>query len=109
MEEENYYTRLKDLLKNNDKTALEMTEAINLPFTQYRSLVRYDNCPRADIAVDIAKYLNTTVEFMVTGKRVTDTGAKISSEESDLLSKFNRLSDKEKKAVIELITALIKD
>lgn len=66
--EENYFTRLKKLLKDQGKMVNELLDAVELPETQYHSLVRYDNVPRSDMAVKIADYLDTTVEYMVTGK-----------------------------------------
>ena len=66
--EESYYSRLRQLLKDSNKTVKSMLEAVEMPLSHYDSLVRYDNAPRADMAVKIAEYLNTSVEFMVTGE-----------------------------------------
>lgn len=66
--EESYYSRLKKLLKASNKTVKSMLEAVGMPLSHYDSLVRYDNAPRADMAVKIAEYLNTSVEYMVTGE-----------------------------------------
>ena len=66
--EESYYSRLKKLLKDCNKTVKSMLEAVDMPLSHYDSLVRYDNAPRADMAVKIAEYLNTSVEYMVTGE-----------------------------------------
>ena len=65
--EENYFVRLKKLLKDRSVSVESLLEAVDLPKTQYHSLLRYDNCPRADLAVKIAQYLGTSVEYMVTG------------------------------------------
>lgn len=66
--EENYFTRLNMLLKSNGFTVKYLLESTGISETSYHSLLRYDNCPRADKAVEIAKLLNTTVEYMVTGE-----------------------------------------
>lgn len=66
--EESYYSRLKKLLKDSNKTVKSMLETVDMPLSHYDSLVRYDNAPRADMAVKIADYLDTSVEYMVTGK-----------------------------------------
>ena len=66
--EESYYSRLKKLLKDSNKTVKSMLEAVDMPLSHYDSLVRYDNAPRADMAVKVAEYLDTSVEYMVTGK-----------------------------------------
>lgn len=93
--EENYFTRLKSLLKDSNKTVKSMLEAIEMPLSHYDSLTRYDNAPRADMAVKIAEYLDTTVEYMVTGKDKDSLPSDIMAQVRQLLT-----LDKQRRAPI---------
>ncbi|MCQ2081681.1 MAG: helix-turn-helix domain-containing protein [Lachnospiraceae bacterium] len=148
--EESYFVRLKRLLKDQGKSVSALLKAADLPETQYHSLVRYDNYPRADMAVKIAQFLDTSVEYMVTGRgkepfppdimvqvrqllkldktRRTPILANISSqvefwkgaspdiipevedkaseEDEELLELYHNLDERDKRAVMAMITAL---
>ena len=64
-----FYTRIDDLLKEKKANQKDLAESIGLAsaqvFTNWKSR---NSIPSADIAYKIAAYLNTTVEFLVTGK-----------------------------------------
>lgn len=148
--EESYYSRLRILLKDSNKTVRELLEAIGMPSSHYDSLVRYDNYPRADMAVKIAQFLDTSVEYMVTGKSsdslpydirvqvrqllkldktrrtpilanissqvefwkgaspdiIPEVEDKASEEDEELLELYHNLDERDKRAVMAMITAL---
>ena len=65
---ENIYTRIEELLKAQHKTQASMIRAVGIPYPQnYTNARRLGTMPKADAAVKIAQYLNTTVEYLVTG------------------------------------------
>lgn len=65
---ENIYTRIEELLKAQHKTQKALVESIGMGFPQaYTTAKARNTMPKADIAVKIAQYLNTTVEYLVTG------------------------------------------
>lgn len=63
-----------------------LLEAVEMSETQYHSLLRYDNCPRADVAVKIANFLDTSVEYMVTGHDPSDIPSDIMAQVRRLMS-----------------------
>lgn len=66
---ENIYTRIEELLKAQHKTQKALVESVGIGFPQaYTTAKARNTMPKADIAVKIAQYLNTTVEYLVTGK-----------------------------------------
>ena len=64
---EDFYERVKQLAKSQNVTVRVMIEECGMNYDSYNSCRRYGNLPRADEAVRIAKALNTTVEYLVTG------------------------------------------
>ena len=84
------YTDFEFLILNDspDNTEIEsVVKEAGLTIDSYNSYRRHGNLPRADEAVKIAKALNTTVEFLVTGENSTpkpDTTKIIQTIESAL-------------------------
>lgn len=148
--EENYYSRLKELLKDRNLTVKSMLNSVNMTSSQFDSLLRYDNVPRADMAVKIANLLDTTVEYMIDGKRndnyppdimvavrqlltldkarrapilanigsqvdfwksaspdiVPEVEGSVSEEDEFLIEEYHKLSDRDKKVIMSMISAL---
>ena len=63
----NFYENVKKLVKNNNLTLRSFIESLGINYDTYNGQKRLNNLPRADEALKIAKALNTTVEFLVTG------------------------------------------
>jgi transcriptional regulator with XRE-family HTH domain len=64
-----FYDRVKHLAKENKGlTVQEFVLSIGLNHDSYYSLKRAGNLPRADEALRIAQALDTTVEYLCTGK-----------------------------------------
>lgn len=66
----NYGANLRYLRKLNGLAAQEMADKCGILFSTYVSYENFFSQPRLDVAVKIAKVLNTTVEDMVTKKIV---------------------------------------
>lgn len=62
-----FYENVKKLVKINNLTLRTFIESLGINYDTYNGQKRLYNLPRADEAVKIAKALNTTVEFLVTG------------------------------------------
>lgn len=65
-----FFDRTKELCKQNDYTLSTLLQSLGINYETYKSAKRLGNLPRADEAVKIAKALNTTVEYLVTGKDI---------------------------------------
>lgn len=64
-----FFDRVKNLVKDNTNLTLRaFIESLAINYDSYNGLKRYGNLPRADEAVKIAKALNTSAEYLVTGK-----------------------------------------
>jgi len=63
-----FWLRVKDKLDYQDSTQRELAEKINESYNTLQSWINRDRLPNAEQAVRIADSLNTSVEFLVTGK-----------------------------------------
>ena len=63
-----FFERLDDLLKANHITQTYLADSLKIRRANFSDWRKNGNLPSADIAVKIAQALNTTVEYLVTGK-----------------------------------------
>lgn len=63
-----FWLRVKDKLDYQDITQRDLAEKINESYNTFQSWINRDRLPNAEQAVKIADALNTSVEFLVTGK-----------------------------------------
>lgn len=64
---DNFFERVKNLLKDKNTTIKDFLETIEVNYDTYNGLRRYNNLPRADEAMKIAEALGVSVEYLVTG------------------------------------------
>lgn len=64
----NFYDRVKELVKQRQIPLLSFLQSLNINYDTYKSAKRLNNYPRVNEVVVIAKALNTTVEYLVTGE-----------------------------------------
>ncbi|MGP1454868.1 MAG: hypothetical protein ACTTJ7_03795 [Treponema sp.] len=65
---------MKQLVKERTTLALRsFIESLKINYDSYNGQKRYNNLPRADEAYKIAQALNTTVEWLITGKERNQT------------------------------------
>ncbi|MBQ4014422.1 MAG: helix-turn-helix transcriptional regulator [Treponema sp.] len=64
---DSFVDRIDDLLKQNKQTRKDLVKAVGISDNAIAQWKFRGNTPSADTAVDIAKYLGTTVEYLVTG------------------------------------------
>jgi len=67
---DNFFERVKGLLKDKNLTIKEFLDDIKVNYDTYNGLRRYNNLPRADEATKIAEALGVSVEYLVTGNEV---------------------------------------
>lgn len=75
MNDLSFYERVKSLTKSQNKNLREVIESCDINYDSYNSCKRYGNLPRANEVVAIAKALNTTAEYLVTGEQTYDKTA----------------------------------
>lgn len=63
-----FWLRVKDKLDFQDSTQRDLAQNINESYNTLQSWINRDRLPNAEQAVKIADALNTSVEFLVTGK-----------------------------------------
>ena len=63
-----FWLRVKDKLDFQDSTQRDLAQNINESYNTLQSWINRDRLPNAEQAVKIAEALNTSVEFLVTGK-----------------------------------------
>lgn len=80
-----FYERVKELSKNQNLSLIPFLQSLGINYETYKSAKRLNNLPRADEAVKIAEALNTSVEFLVSGKE-PDSSKNINAFISDIQS-----------------------
>ena len=63
-----FWLRVKDKLDFQDATQKDLAEKIGESYNTLQSWINRDRLPNAEQSVKIASALNTSVEFLVTGK-----------------------------------------
>lgn len=108
--EQTFKERLRSLLDNKGLYVKELAAKTNM---SKRSIDNYlggqTSMPPADVAVKIAKALDTTVEYLVTGKApaLVLESPKANTDYTRLINKLALLDDIDKTIVETLIDSLI--
>ena len=66
--EELFFSRIEDMLKEKKKTQKDMVSYIGISAQSFTNWKSMNSIPSADVAVKIADYLETSVEYLITGK-----------------------------------------
>lgn len=100
--------RLKELRKKKGFSQAKIAELINVHFTQLSRYERGDTKPNAVAMAKLAKVLDTTVDYLMTGSTddiIVDLGLN-----KELITRFKQMKDfnsEDKKTVISLLDAFI--
>ena len=62
-----FWNRVKKLLKDHKMTQKEFAEYINIPLSTFQGMIHYERLPVLDLALNIAKVLGVTVEYLANG------------------------------------------
>lgn len=83
----NFWQRVDFLLVKNGISRKELALSVGFDVSNIGKGILNNNVPAADTAVKIALYLNTTAEYLVTGK---DSNNKtLASEDIDIYNKYS--------------------
>lgn len=86
-----FWKNVKEELDYNLKTQKELASAIGVSYNTLQSWITKDRLPDAEQALRIAKQLNTSLEYLVTGKTEEQKGVK--QKLQNMIPKLNHLSD----------------
>ena len=100
-----FWKNVKEELDYNLKTQKELVSAIGISYNTLQSWITKDRLPDAEQALKIAKQLNTSVEYLVTGKTEEQKGVK--QKLQNMIPKLNHLSD-ENLDLIDVIAGRLK-
>ena len=100
-----FWTNVKEELEYNLITQKELASAIGISYNTLQSWITKDRLPDAEQALKIAKQLNTSIEYLVTGKNEEQKGIKTNLQ--DMLPKLNHLSN-ENLELIDIIAGRLK-
>lgn len=67
-----FFDNVKTLVKQRNQTLRNFIESLGINYDSYNTCKKCSNLPRADEAVKIAKALDTTVEYLVTGEETNE-------------------------------------
>ena len=100
-----FWQKVKEELEYNLITQKELAEKIGISYNTLQSWITKDRLPDAEQALKIAKQLNTSIEYLVTGKNEEKNGIKQNLQE--IIPKLNHLSN-ENLELIDLIAGRLK-
>ena len=81
-----FYERTKELVKKNKLSFIPFLEDLGINYATFKYARRLNVLPRADEACLIAEALNTSVEYLVTGKK-----PELSVDVTELLETLHKL------------------
>lgn len=94
-----FFKNLDNFLKKNPKiTQKDICEAANLDKSAY-NIWRKGSLPKVDAALKIAQFLDTSVEFLMTGEHPQG----ITSEEIQLVNKWRLIGDDSRRTALLII------
>lgn len=88
-----FWLNVKDELEYNMMTQKQLADSIKVSYNTFQSWITKDRLPNAEQAVKIAQVLNTSVEYLVTGKHPQNTLAKNRHIITELKRKIDNLID----------------
>jgi len=93
--------RLKKEIRQKNTTQEWLAHKIGVPFGTFRKWMTRKTYPNIQEGIEIAKYLETTVEFLVTGIRSDE----LNSIEKKLINSFRKLNNNDKTNTILAVNA----
>jgi transcriptional regulator with XRE-family HTH domain len=90
-----FWTRLKERIKANYTSQEWVANKIQVSFSTFRKWFTRKTYPDARESVEIARLLNTTVEYLVTGEGPYE----LDEEERRFMENYRRLSDHDRENI----------
>jgi transcriptional regulator with XRE-family HTH domain len=100
----NFWDRLKDRIKDCDLTQEWIARKLKIPIGTFKNWLLRKTYPDAREAVEIAKLLDTTVEYLVSGSDRTG----YSEDERRIIDGYRQLSKYDQAHIAAIIGAWIK-
>ena len=97
--------RIDSLLKSRNEKRKDLCRGLGMAENNISAWSSRGTIPAADILNDIAIYLDTSIEYLLTG---TDKSG-FSQKEISLMKSYRRLSDRDKKTIDDLLSSLLSD
>lgn len=101
MDAQDFWKRVNSLIKSNGLKQETVCHLCEINYQTFRGWIVRNSFPDVFQSLKIAKALNTTVEFLVTGKEEN-----LTQEETELLSNYRKL-DADTKKIINLQVAAV--
>lgn len=102
-------SRIDQLLSDNKKRRIDLVRGSGIPESTIRGWIK-GQTPNAEALYKVAKYLNVSMEYLVTGitedSSEIEKTSKLSEEENLLIQAFRNLDDHDKNAVLTLAKSL---
>ena len=99
--------RIDDLLSQNKLKRIDLVKATGIGESTIRAWIK-GSVPSAEAAYKVAKYLNVTVEWLVTGIKDKSSTELImyTEQERELIEIFRHLDERDKNAVLTIAKGL---
>lgn len=103
------YQRIKDLREDADLTQKQVADKLYLHLTQYRRYERGESEVPLNIAINIAKLYNVSLDYIagLTNEKIGLTKSKLDDGETILIKNFRKLSAVNKGRILERIDYLM--
>lgn len=108
VEAKDFPTRLKQLRKRKELSQNDLAELVGVHFTQISRYERAETKPGADAAASLARVLDTTVDFLMSG--TTSDIVEAAGLDKELISRLREVQDlpqEEKRTVLSLLDAFV--
>ena len=102
------YERFSELLKTRGERPADVTRATGVSSTVFSEWKKGKSQPNVDKLVKIARYLDTTVEYLVTGEDSrSDPAPVLSPVKKDILEDFRKLNAAGREKAADYISDLV--
>ena len=104
-----YYQRIRDLREDNDKTQVEVAEALGTSAQYYGVYEKGGSEISFERAIMLAKYYNVSLDYIagLTNKKTGLDAPKLTKEQAELIEMLNELSPKSRKKFAALLKQMI--
>ena len=102
----NFWDRVNDLLDKKDITKKELADKVHIDPSTISKGSKENRVPSADTAVLIAQFLDTSVEYLVTGKNSVRQEINELYRHASIIKKFDKLPQEIKPSIELLISDL---
>jgi transcriptional regulator with XRE-family HTH domain len=98
-----FWERLRAIIKDGGLTQERIARKIRVPIGTFKNWLTRETFPNAEQIVDIAKLLNTSAEYLVTGEE-----RNLIEDERRLLSGYRQLSKYEQEHIMIAVEAWVR-